>query len=64
MILTDAGEPESYQEVVKSEQKRKWLVAMYEEMNALQKNHTYDLMQLPKGMKALKNKYVFRLKTP
>ncbi|URE04669.1 hypothetical protein MUK42_26835 [Musa troglodytarum] len=33
-----------------------WLVAMQEEMDTLQKNHTYDLVQLPQGMKALKNK--------
>ena len=62
-MLTDAGEPESYQEAVESEQKEKWLVAMQEEMDALQKNHTYDLVLLSNGMKALKNKWVFRLKT-
>ena len=55
-MLTDAGEPESYQEAVESEQKEKWLVAMQEEMDALQKNHTYDLVLLPNGMKALKSK--------
>ena len=62
-MLTDAGEPESYQEAVESEQKEKWLVAMQEEMDALKKNHTYDLVLLPNGMNALKNKWVFRLKT-
>ena len=56
VMLTDAGEPESYQEAVESEQKEKWLAAMQEEMDALQKNHTYDLVLLPNGMKALKNK--------
>ena len=39
VMLTDAGKPENYQEVVKSEQKEKWLVAMQEEMDALQKPH-------------------------
>ena len=56
VMLTDAGEPESYQEAIESEQKEKWLVAMQEEMDALQKNHTYNLVLLPSGMKALKNK--------
>ena len=56
VMLTDAGEPESYQEAVESEQKEEWLAAMQEEMDALQKNHTYDLVLLPNGMKALKNK--------
>ena len=63
VMLTDAGEPESYQEAQECEQKEQWLIAMQDEMDALQKNHTYDLVELPEGRKALKNKWVFRLKT-
>ena len=36
--------------------------AMHEEMNSLNKNKTYDLVKLPKDKKALKNKWVFKLK--
>ena len=32
------------------------------EMNSLWKNDTYELIELPKGRKALKNKWVFKLK--
>jgi len=35
---------------------------MQEEMSSLQKNQTYELVKLPEGMKALKNKWVFKLK--
>ena len=35
---------------------------MQEEMDSLQKNNIYELMELPKGKKALKNKWVFKLK--
>ena len=35
---------------------------MHEEMNSLNKNKTYDLVELPKGKKVLKNKWVFKLK--
>ena len=35
---------------------------MQEEMNSLHKNKTYELVELPKGKKALKNKWVFKLK--
>ena len=35
---------------------------MQEEMDSLQKNDTYELMKLPEGRKALKNKWVFKLK--
>ncbi|KAJ8512528.1 hypothetical protein OPV22_002962 [Ensete ventricosum] len=62
MMLTDVGKPESYQEAVESEQKKKWFIAMQEEMNFLQKNHTYDLVQLLQESKALKNKKVLTLK--
>ena len=32
-------------------------------MRSLLENHTYDLVKLPQGKKALKNKLVYRLKT-
>ena len=35
---------------------------MQEEMNSLWKNDTYELTELPKGRKSLKNKWVFKLK--
>ena len=35
---------------------------MHEEMNSLNKNKSYDLVELPKGKKVLKNKWVFKLK--
>ena len=35
---------------------------MREEMNSLGKNDTYELTELPKGKKTLKNKWVFKLK--
>ena len=36
--------------------------AMQEEMNSLHKNKTYELVELPKCKKALRNKWVFKLK--
>ena len=35
---------------------------MHEEMNSLNMNKTYDLVELPKGKKVLRNKWVFKLK--
>ena len=35
---------------------------MKSEMESLLKNGTYELVELPKGRKALKNKWVFKLK--
>lgn len=63
VMITDAGEPEDFDEVQNDQHKKEWLKAMQEEMDALHENHTYDLVKLPEGKKALKNKWVFRLKT-
>ena len=35
---------------------------MHEEMNSLNKNKIYALVELPKGKKVLRNKWVFKLK--
>ncbi|KAL4561013.1 hypothetical protein LXL04_033173 [Taraxacum kok-saghyz] len=58
ILLTSEGDPESFQEAQSHSDKK----AMEEEMNSLQKNQTYELVKLPKGKKALKNKWVFKLK--
>ena len=42
--------------------KQSWMKAMQEEMNSLHKNKTYELVKLPKGKNALRNKWVFKLK--
>ena len=62
-LLTEGGEPESYEESLKDVHQEKWMEAMQDEIKSLHENHTFDLVQLPKGRRALKNKWVFRLKT-
>ena len=42
---------------------KEWLEAMQDEMNSLYENDTFELVNLPKGKKALKNKWVYRVKT-
>ena len=63
VMLTDGGELETYQEAILHENKNEWVKAMLEEMRSLLENHTYDLVKLPKEKKALKNKWVYKLKT-
>ena len=62
VMFTDEGEPQSYQEAVSHEHNEEWMDAMQEEMNSLHENNTYELVMLAAGKKALKNKWVFRLK--
>ena len=39
-----------------------WVGAMENEMQSLYDNHTFELVKLPKGKRALKNKWVYRVK--
>ena len=61
-MITEEGEPESFQAVQSRKDKQIWLKAMHEEMNSLNKNKTYDLVELSNGKKVLKNKWMFKLK--
>ncbi|MCO5587876.1 hypothetical protein L7F22_041828 [Adiantum nelumboides] len=38
-------------------------IMLQEEIKALHANHTLDLMELPKGRKAIPNKWVYKIKT-
>lgn len=62
-MLTDEGEPQNYKEAISDSHKEEWKRAMQEEMQSLHENHTYELVELPKGRRALKNKWVYRIKT-
>ena len=56
VTLTEGGEPECYEKAISGEYKENWVEAMQEEMKSLQDNNTFELVQLPKGKRALKNK--------
>jgi hypothetical protein len=62
LLLTDSGEPECYEEAMQVDTKKKWEQGMKEEMDSLENNQTWDLVQLPAGKRALQNKWVYNLK--
>jgi len=62
ITLTDNGEPQNFSEAKETIEKGDWIKAMEEEINSLHENYTYDMVELPKGRKALKNKWVYRLR--
>ena len=45
VLLTNEGEPESFEEAMKETHNRKWLSDMHDEMDSLHEKHTYELMQ-------------------
>ena len=47
---------------MEDENKMKWVDAMQDEMNSLHENHSFELVKLPKGKIALKNKWVYKVK--
>eukprot|EP00253_Pinus_taeda_P027941 PITA_27941 len=56
------NEPLCYQEEIEGSKSDKWKAAMKDEMMALNKNSTWDLVELPKGRKTVGCKWVFKLK--
>jgi hypothetical protein len=62
VLFSNGGEPENYQVAMLHDQENEWQKAMQEEMKSSHKNHTYDLVELPRGKRALNIKWVFRCK--
>ena len=61
ILLIEEGERETFQEVQTHKDNKLWFKAMQEEMSSLQKYDNYELVNLPKDRKALKNKWVLKL---
>ena len=62
MIAHDV-EPISYEDAISSTDADKWKTAMQAEMDALAKNETWTLCELPPGKTCIKSKWTYRLKT-
>jgi hypothetical protein len=58
-LACDNGEPRSFTE---AEKEAAWRAAMKAEMDAVEKNHAWELTDLPCGHRAITLKWVFKLK--
>ncbi|CAO2834975.1 unnamed protein product [Amaranthus hypochondriacus] len=58
----DLYEPSTYRDAVTCTVSAQWLAAMGDEMESLQKNKTWDLVQQPTGRKIITWKWVFKKK--
>ncbi|KAH9760757.1 Integrase catalytic domain-containing protein [Citrus sinensis] len=61
-LLTEDGEPLTFHEALESSNIALWMTAMQEEIEALHKNKTWELIPLPRGRKAIENKWVYKVK--
>ncbi|KAL5852379.1 hypothetical protein ACOSQ3_007497 [Xanthoceras sorbifolium] len=61
-LLTEDGEPSTFHEATSSSDTSLWMAAMQEEIEALHKNKTWELVPLPHGRKAIGNKWVYKIK--
>ncbi|KAH9307489.1 hypothetical protein KI387_035400, partial [Taxus chinensis] len=55
-------EPSCYKEAIEISDSDKWKHDMKEEIDALIKNKTWDLVELPKNSKSVGCKWVYKLK--
>ena len=62
VMLMDCGEPSFYKDAMSRDDKLKCERAMGSEMDSIEKNQTWELVQLPKGKNALLCKWVYKLK--
>lgn len=62
LFVNVSKEPRNYEEVKRSKEKENWLFAMKEEIDSLEQNKTWVLVDEPKGRKFLDNKWIFKIK--
>ena len=60
--MSDDTKPTSYEEVLTSPNRDQWLIAMKEEMDSMDKNKVWELVDLPPNRKAIGNKWVLKIK--
>jgi len=52
VALTYKEKPQSYKKAMANSHQVEWAEDMQEEMKSLHENHTYDLVELPRAVKA------------
>lgn len=60
--IAEITEPRTFKEALSLPEKEKWLIAMKEEVDAINENDTWDLVSLPVGRKTVGCKWVYKVK--
>jgi hypothetical protein len=63
-LTTDEGihEPRTVAEALSGTEAKEWSIAMQEEMDSMDKNQVWELVDLPPGRKAVGNKWILKVK--
>nr|XP_015638684.1 uncharacterized protein LOC107281003 [Oryza sativa Japonica Group] len=56
------AEPSTYSDAIVSDDCNRWITAMHDEMESLEKNHSWELEKLPKEKKPIRCKWIFKRK--
>ncbi|CAI7907442.1 unnamed protein product [Closterium sp. NIES-53] len=57
------GEPAALKEALESSDAEEWKKAMESELKSIEENGTWELVELPKGRKAITSKWLFKIKS-
>ncbi|CAM6082590.1 unnamed protein product [Calypogeia fissa] len=61
-LLTEDGDPSTFEEAMGSTEKAEWNAAMQKEMKSLVENKTWELSVLPEGKQVVDSKWVYKTK--
>ncbi|GBN41194.1 Retrovirus-related Pol polyprotein from transposon TNT 1-94 [Araneus ventricosus] len=62
VLLAEHAEPDTYKEAIASKESSEWLAAMKEEMDSLEANNTWKLVNIPYDRKAIGSRWVYKIK--
>ena len=62
MIAHDEEEPKTIQQILSDHKAKEWFEVMKEEMNSMESNRVWDLVDLPPSLKTIGNKWVLNIK--
>jgi hypothetical protein len=62
-MMVENNDPVTYEEAMMIPDSNKWLEAMQSKIGSMYENQVWTLVDLPNDRKAVKNKWIFKIKT-